>query len=252
MATFECGPPIFGVLSSVCSGATLESATKVNSKNFEMVLFWDGVNDDNGYIQNKDGKGYIYPSLMSGEEQVVTLDNSTLSAMYLKTQRKIYTMESLIFKNDNTQKFGTSPGTPLQYWPCVINNFNLHREKSTKYLSLIGVSSTSMVISRIKIQSYWMHETDDSKCDNLPVTIANSTSELFAKLLSKNTDMNTILQDITVHTYVPHHDAVDVDKDGMHERDEKNIFWGGNHPGLHSVYGMTNFLCEQNKVVNGY
>eukprot|EP00957_Ditylum_brightwellii_P070618 5365646-Ditylum_brightwellii.AAC.1 len=91
-----------------------------------------------------------------------------------------------------------------------------------------------------------MQETDVAKCNNPQVTIATSTHELFANLLSESTDTTPVLQNITVHASEPQCDAAGVDKDGIHMKDKDRICWKNVHPDLYSVYNMTNYLCKQN------
>eukprot|EP00957_Ditylum_brightwellii_P189431 14418472-Ditylum_brightwellii.AAC.1 len=92
MSTFNLDPPIFGKLpddsfavfdpylllqentveNPIPDGGgatTLQSATIAEDKNFEVVFERDGVNDGDGYIQDNDAEGYIYPGFLSGEEQ---------------------------------------------------------------------------------------------------------------------------------------------------------------------------------------
>eukprot|EP00957_Ditylum_brightwellii_P029726 2247720-Ditylum_brightwellii.AAC.1 len=53
---------------------TLQSATKADDRNFEMVFQRDNVNDGDNFIKDDDGQ-YTTPGILSGEEQVLNESN---------------------------------------------------------------------------------------------------------------------------------------------------------------------------------
>eukprot|EP00957_Ditylum_brightwellii_P207044 15351230-Ditylum_brightwellii.AAC.1 len=55
---------------------TLQSVTKANDKNFEMVFQRDDQRDGDNFIEDDDEKGYVLPGILSGEEQAVWCSNT--------------------------------------------------------------------------------------------------------------------------------------------------------------------------------